>query len=194
MLTSACEHTRSALLRRDVARVFAEPLDPLLDLFERFETGPDGGIRNFLQHIDRNRVAQAVEIVDQLTAGAGQEQPVGPAVFWVRPSLQEAVLDQAVEQADQRDRLQLKDVRQVDLRQSFLLPQSEQYDPLRAGGAAALGAVIDVVAQQARTFDQLRDQLTFQVERHIRVSPSGRVGPSKLSKCSCFSSYSVFTH
>ena len=139
-----------------------------------FKTGPDRRVRNLLQHIDRNRVAQTVEIVDQLTAGAGQEQPVGPAVFWIRAPLQQPVLDQAVEQADQRDRLQFQHVGQIDLRQSFLLPQSEQYDPLRAGGAAALGAVVDVVAQQARTFHQLRDELTFQVERHVGGGPLGQ--------------------
>ena len=49
---------------------------------------------------------------------------------------------------------------------AFLLPQSKQYNPLRARGAAALGAVVDVIAQQARAFDELRNQLALQIERH----------------------------
>ena len=77
--------------------------------------------------------------------------------------LQKAVLDQPIEQAHQRDRLQFKHVGQIDLRQSFLLPQSEQYDPLRARGAAALGTVVDEVAQQARAFDKLCHQLAFAI-------------------------------
>ena len=79
------------------------------------------------------------------------------------PALQQAVLDQAIEQPHQRDRLQFKHIRQIDLRQPFLFPQPEQHDPLRARGAAALGAMIDVVAQQPRAFDKLRNQLAFQV-------------------------------
>jgi hypothetical protein len=48
--------------------------------------------------------------------------------------------------------------------------------------------VVDIVAQQARAFDELRNQLAFQIERHeLRRS-------SKLSNCLEFSSYSVFTH
>ena len=82
------------------------------------------------------------------------------------PALEKPVLDQAIEQAHQRDRLQFEHIGQIDLRQSFLLPQSEQYDPLRAGGAAALGAMVDVVAQQARAFDELGNELAFQIERH----------------------------
>ena len=57
-------------------------------------------------------------------------------------------------------------VGEVDLRQALLLAQAEQHDPLRARGAAALGAVIDEVAQQPRTFYELRNQLAFQIERH----------------------------
>jgi hypothetical protein len=87
------------------------------------------------------------------------------------PSLDKTVLDQTIEQAHQRDRLQFKYLSEIDLRQSFLLPQSEQYNPLRARGAAALGAVVDVIAQQARAFDELRNQLASQIERHERGGP-----------------------
>ena len=54
----------------------------------------------------------------------------------------------------------------------FLLPQPKQHDPLRARGAAALGAMIDIVAQQARAFDKLRNELAFQIERHRRCPVS----------------------
>jgi hypothetical protein len=47
--------------------------------------------------------------------------------------------------------------------------------------------VVDVVAQQARTFDELRDQFAFKVEGHGLWRP-------KLSKILEFSSYSVCTH
>ena len=174
----------------------AKPLDPLLDIPQRFETGPDRGVRNFLQHVGRDGVAQTVEIVDQLAAAWGEKQPVGAAVPGVVPPLQQAMLDQAIEQAHQRDRLQLQHIGKIDLRQSFLLPQSEQYDPLRARGAAALGAVVDVVAQQARAFDELRNQLAFQGPETSAVYLGGLFGQAvpKLSNCLEFSSYSVFTH
>ena len=97
---------------------------------------------------------------------AGQEQPVGAAIPGIVPALQQTVLDQTVEQPHQRDRLQFEHVGQIDLRQPLLLPQPEQHDPLRARGAAPLGAMIDVVAQQPRAFDKLRNQLAFQIERH----------------------------
>src|SRR5471030_73682 len=135
MLTSAYEHTRSALLGRDVARMLGKPFDAVLDVPQRSETGLDRGRGNLLQHIRRDGVAKTVEIVDKLAAGAREKQAVGPAISGIGPPLQEPMLDQAVEQANQRDRLQLEHVGEVDLRQSFLLPQSEQYDPLRAGGA-----------------------------------------------------------
>jgi len=132
--------------------------------------------------------ANRVELIDKLTATRREKQSVGASILGVVPSLEKTVLDQSIEQAHQRDRLQFKHIRQIDLRQSFLLPQSEQYDPLRARGAAALGAVIDIIAQQARAFDELRNQLAFQVERH------GLRRSSKLSKSLEFSSYSVYTH
>jgi len=110
--------------------------------------------------------AQAVEIVDQLAPARGEKQPVGAPILGVVPALEKAVFDQSIEQAHQRDRLEFEHFGQIDLRQSFLLPQSEQYDPLRARGAAALGAVVDVIAQQARAFDELGNELAFQIERH----------------------------
>jgi DNA-binding MarR family transcriptional regulator len=75
------------------------------------------------------------------------------------PSLEKTVLDQTIEQAHQRDRLQFKYIGEIDLRQSFLLPQSEQYDPLRARGAAALGAVVDVIELQPISLVRLLDRL-----------------------------------
>jgi hypothetical protein len=76
-------------------------------------------------------------------------------------ALEKTVLDQPVEQAHQRDRLQFKHIRQINLGQSLLLAQSKQDNPLRARGAAGLGTVVDIVAQQARTFHELRNQLAF---------------------------------
>ena len=83
------------------------------------------------------------------------------------PPLEQAVLDQAIEQPHQRDRLQFEHVGQIDLRQALPARRKpEQHDPLRARRTAALGAMIDVVAQQPRAFDKLRNQLAFQIERH----------------------------
>jgi hypothetical protein len=58
----------------------------------------------------------------------------------------------------------LSHFRQINLGQPFLLPQSEQDNPLRTRGAALPGAMVDVVAQKARALDELRNQLSFQVE------------------------------
>ena len=98
------------------------------------------------------------------------------------------MLNQTIEQAHQRDRLEFKHLGQIDLGQSFLLPQSEQHDPLGARGAAALGAMVDVVAQQTRGLDKLCNNLTFKVERH------GRSGLPKLSDYLGFSNNGVFAH
>ncbi len=89
----------------------------------------------------RNGGTQAVEIVDKPAAGAGQKQTIGAAVIRILPALQKTLFDQAVEQADQRDRLHLQHFGQIDLRKAFLLPQPEQHDPLRAGRSPPLGAV-----------------------------------------------------
>src|SRR5258708_18881647 len=154
------------LFSRDVVARFSEALDALLDVSERLQAGLDCLGRDILQHIGRDRVAQAVEIIDELTAARGEKQPVGAPVLRVVAPLEQTVLDQAIEQAHQRDRLQFKHVGQIDLRQSLLLPQSKQYDPLRARGASALGAVIDVVAQEPGALYELRNQLAFRIERH----------------------------
>ena len=77
------------------------------------------------------------------------------------PPLEQAVLDETIKQSHERYRLQLEHVSEIDLRQPLLLTQAEEYDPLRARGAAALGAVIDEIAQQPRTLDELRDQLAL---------------------------------
>src|SRR6202165_2259979 len=154
------------LFGRDIAGSLGKALDPLLDVFERFEAGFNRVGRDILQHIGCNSVAQTVEIIDKLTAALREEQPVGASIPGIVPPLEKTMLDQTIEQAHQRDRLQFKDIGQIDLRQSLLLPPSEQYDPLRARGAAALGAVVDVISQQARTLDELGNQLPFEIERH----------------------------
>ena len=146
---------------------------------------------NVVQHVGCDRIAQAVEIVDKLPAARGQKQPVGAAILRIVPPLEQAMLDQPVEQPHQRDRLQFEHVGEIDLGQALLLAQAKQHDPLRARGAAALGAVIDVVAQQPRTLHELRNQLAFQVERHRRNCPLASLN---LSNCLGFSSYSVFTY
>jgi len=110
--------------------------------------------------------SQGIEIVDQLPSARRQEQAIGATVARIWPTLEQAVLDQTIEQAHQRDRLQLELVGQIDLRQPLLRTQPEQHDPLRARRAARLGTMIDVVAQQTRAFDELRNQLTLQIERH----------------------------
>jgi DNA polymerase-1 len=99
------------------------------------------------------------------------------AAYFSRYPAVRRFIDQTIEQAYQRDRLQLEHLGQIDLGQALLLPQTEQHNPLRAGGAPALGAVIDIVAQQARAFDKLRNELAFQVERHKASSLP------KLSNC-----------
>ena len=113
---------------------------------------------------DCDRIAQAVEIVDELLALRGQEQAVGATVLRIVPPFEQTMLDQAVEQPHQRDRLQLEHVGEIDLGQALVLPQSKQHDPLGAGGPSLLGAVIDIIAQQPRTLYELCNELPFQVE------------------------------
>jgi hypothetical protein len=48
--------------------------------------------------------------------------------------------------------------------------------------------MVDIVAQQPRTFDQLGNELLFQVESH-----KGLDGP-RIANSLGFSSHSVFTH
>src|SRR5712692_10672622 len=146
----------------DAAGRFNEAFDSLLDVPERPEAGFDGRRGDILQNIGRDGVAQAVEIIDKLAAARREKQAVGPAISGIGPPLEKTVLDQT----HQRDRLQLKHLGQIDLRQPFLLPQSKQHDPLRARGATALRAVIDIIAQQPRALDKLCNQLAFQIERH----------------------------
>src|SRR6267143_5086138 len=152
------------LLGRDAAGRFGKSLDALLDVLERFQAGFDGRRGDILQNLGCDRIAQTVEIIDKLAAARREKQAVGTAIPEIGSAFQQAVLDQTVEQTHQRDRLQFKHVGQIDLRQSLLLPQSKQHNPLRARGATALGTVVDVVAQQTRAFDQLRNQPAFQIE------------------------------
>ena len=95
----------SVLLGRDVAGGFGKALDAVLDIPKRLETGLDLFGRQILQHIGRNGVAQTVEVIDQLAASRREKQPVGPSIPGIVPPLEKTVLDQAIEQADQRDRL-----------------------------------------------------------------------------------------
>ena len=78
-------------------------------------TGFDRRHGNILQHIVRNGFAQAIEIIGKLTAGRREKQAVGPAIPGVVPALDQAVLDQPIEQTYQRDRLQLEHLGQIDL-------------------------------------------------------------------------------
>src|SRR5262249_376196 len=125
---------------------------------------------------------------DELFAAGREKQPIGPTVLRIVPALEQAMLDEPVEQPHQRDRLQLQYVGEVDLRQTLLLAQAKQHDPLRARVAACLGAVVDKVAQQPRSLYELCNQLAFQIDRHAR----GRL--LKVAKCLGFSSHSVFAH
>src|SRR5579859_1839319 len=162
--------------------------DAILDRAQRIKAGLHRFPGEILHHVGRDRIAKAVEIVDELLAARGQEQAVGAAVLWIVAPLEQALLDQTIEQPHQRDRLQLEHLGKIDLREAFFLAQPKQHDPLRARRAAALGAIVDEVAQEPRALHELRDKLAFQVQRHS----SG--GPLNLADSLGFSSYSVFTH
>ena len=103
-------------LDRGVARALGETLDAILDVPERLKAGLDFGCRNPLQDIGGDGVSQAVQIIDELTARLGQKQAVGPAVARIGPALQKSVIDQPIQQPDQRNWLQFKDFREIDLR------------------------------------------------------------------------------
>src|ERR1700704_4549181 len=98
---------------------------------------------------------------EAIAAGTGQEQSVGGAVLRIGSAFQQSVFDQTIKQPHQRDRLQFENFGKIDLRQAFLLAKPKQHDPLRPRRASRFGAVIDIVAQEARTLDKLRDQLAF---------------------------------
>src|SRR6266481_8417592 len=107
---------RSArLLGRDVAARLGKALDPLLDVAERLEAGFDRIGRYIPQHIGCDGVAQTVEIVHELTTACGEKQSIGASIPWIVPSLEKAVLNQTIEQAHQRDRLQFEHIGQIDL-------------------------------------------------------------------------------
>ena len=106
----------AALLGRDIAARLGKTLDPLLDVAEGLEAGFDRVGRDISQHLGCDVVAQTVEIIDELTAACGEKEPIGASIPRVVPSLEKAVLDQTIEQAHQRDRLQLKHIGQIDLR------------------------------------------------------------------------------
>ncbi len=141
----------------DVTRRLGQGFDTLLDVSQRLEAGFDGGSRNVLQHVNRNGVAQTIKIIGQLSPICGEKQAVSPPIPGVAAALNKTVLDQPVKQTNQRDRLQLEHIGQVHLGKPLLLAQPEQDNPLRTRRATALGAVIDIVAQKARTFDELRN-------------------------------------
>src|SRR5689334_18038228 len=184
---------RLALLGGDRIRSLAETLEAFLDVDQRVQARLDRFVRNVAEHIRCNRVTQTVEVVDKLTAAPGQEQAVGATVPGVGPTLQQSVFDQAIEQTHKRNRLQLQHIGKIDLRKPLLLPKAKQHDPLRARRAAPLGAVVDVIAQQPRTLDELGDQPAFQIERHFRYMVRASALPN-LSNCLGFSNYSVYTH
>src|ERR1700722_4407417 len=83
-------------LRRDI-RMFGKALDAILDVSECVETGSERAVGDVLHYVHRNGVAQAIEIVDELTAGIGQKETVGAAILRIVPPLQKAVLDQTIE-------------------------------------------------------------------------------------------------
>gem|GEM_PF-6662302 len=153
-------------LGRDVVEMFGEQLDTLLDIAERLKASCDRVFGNVLHNIRGNVVAKAVEIVDELAPPRREEQPVGAAVLGIMSSLEQTMFDKTIEQSHQGDRLQLEHICEIDLRQSFLSPQSKQHDPLRARRAAGFRAMIDIVAQQSRAFRKLHNKLPFQFERH----------------------------
>src|SRR5882672_11284983 len=62
------------LFRGDALRSATESFDAILDLAERGEPALDMPVRDIAQHVACNRVAQTVEIVDELAPAPGQEQ------------------------------------------------------------------------------------------------------------------------
>ena len=118
----------------------------------------------------------------------GQEQAVGAAVAGIVPALQKSVLDQAIEQPHQRDRLQFQHFRQIDLRQALLLRAT--------GTAQSIARAWCRGPWRDDRYSCAAAANSRQVARPIGVSDRvtcGRRSP-KLSKCLGFSRYSVFTH
>src|SRR6266566_2897294 len=102
-------------LGRDVAARLGKALDPLLDVAERLEAGFDRVGRDISQHVGCDVVTQTVEVIDKLATAFRQKESIGASIPWIVPSLEKAVLDQSIEQAYQRDRLQFKHIGQIDL-------------------------------------------------------------------------------
>src|SRR5581483_8034192 len=96
--TREARESFARLFRRDVIGWIGLRLDALLDLAQRIEAGLNGLIRQVMQDVDRNRIAQAVEIVDELPAALREEQAVGAAVFRIMPALEQSMFDQTIEQ------------------------------------------------------------------------------------------------
>ncbi|CCE06680.1 hypothetical protein BRAS3843_1780051 [Bradyrhizobium sp. STM 3843] len=162
-------------------RRIGQRLDALLELAQRGQAGRDRLIGNPIQHVGSDRVPEIVEIIDEPASRVRQVQPVGAAVLGIVPALEQALLNQPVQQPHQRDRLQFQHFREIDLRKSLLRAQPKQHNPLRACGAARFGTMINIVAQDARAFDKLGDQLPPEVQRHVQGHVP-RVS-SKLSNC-----------
>src|SRR5438874_5377659 len=106
---------KRALLGRDVAARLGKALDPFLDVAERLEAGFDRVGRDISQDLGCDVVTQTVEVIDKLATAFRQKQSIGASIPWIVPSLEKAVLDQSIEQAYQRDRLQFKHIGQIDL-------------------------------------------------------------------------------
>lgn len=105
----------AVLLGGDVAGRFGQKLDALLDVLQHPKAGFDCLFGDVPENVRGNVVAKTVEIIDELASLFGEEQPVGAAVLGIMAPLEQAVFDQTVEQPDQRDRLQLKHIREINL-------------------------------------------------------------------------------
>src|ERR1700716_2285050 len=68
------------LLGCDAAGRFGKSLDALLDVLERFQAGFDRRRGDILQNIGCDRIAQTVEIIDELVAARREKQAVGAAI------------------------------------------------------------------------------------------------------------------
>src|SRR6185503_14680770 len=96
----------------------------------------------------------------------GQVEAVGAPVARMRAPLDQAVLAQAIDQAHQRDRLDLEALGHLGLGHALLALQPCQHAPLGASHAVLAGALVDVGPHRAGHIGELEQDLAT----HVRWS------------------------
>lgn len=171
----AVRRVASKCVRHLLVSCLREPLQSVLHADKKVVGLAHLLFGDVVQDFRPDRVAKRRQIGDHLAPQVGQIQTLRPAIARVAPALDEVLLNETIQKANEGNRLQLEVRGQFGLSDPLFPPQATEHGPLGPRRSIAAGAIIDIGVQEPRGLDQMKDEIAAKLESVCVISHSEHI-------------------